>query len=142
MAKSNEEALSSGWRHAQRALELDENDAWVHIAIGYLELIGRRTERALSAFRRATELNPNSAMGHAFLGRALAFAGYDQEAIAHCEEAARLSPNDPQAALFLGPIGIAHYLAGRFDQAITILSLGAEAYGPGKLAFSASCAQV
>jgi adenylate cyclase len=119
---SHEKALSTGWRHAQRALELDENDAWVHIALGYLELIGRRTERALSAFRRAAELNPNSAMGHAFLGRALAFAGYDQEAIAHCEEAARLSPNDPQAALFLGPIGIAHYLAGRFNQAIDSLT--------------------
>jgi adenylate cyclase len=117
-----QDVLARAWQHARRAVELDENDAWVHIALGYLALMEHRTEEAIGAFRHATELNPNSATAHGFLGRGLAFAGHDQEAIAHCEKAIRLSPNDPQVALFLGPIGIAHFLAGRFDQAVEVLT--------------------
>ncbi|WGD52059.1 tetratricopeptide repeat protein [Bradyrhizobium sp. CB1650] len=111
-------ALSVGLAHATRAVALDDRDPWAHLALGYLAMMERRTEDAIAAFRRAVELNPNAAAARGALGHCLAFAGRDTEAIARAEEAIRLSPLDPDMALFLGSIAVAHYCAGRFDEAV------------------------
>jgi TolB-like protein len=113
-----EHGLLTGRRHASRAIELDDCDSWGQTALGYLEMMERRTEESIAAFRRAVELNPNSAKAHGDLGRGLAFAGHDREAIAQVEDAIRLSPLDPDMALFLGAIAVAHYGAGRYADAL------------------------
>jgi TolB-like protein/DNA-binding winged helix-turn-helix (wHTH) protein len=120
-------ALHMGWvdrdqgllagQHAIRGSVLDDRDPWGQIAIGYLALMDKRTIEAIAAFRRAVDLNPSSAYGHYHLGHGLAFAGQDREAIAQAEDAIRLSPLDPITALFLGAIAVAHYVAGRYEQA-------------------------
>jgi Flp pilus assembly protein TadD len=81
-------------------------------------MMERRTEESLAAFRRAVNLNPSSAAAHCYLSHGLAFAGQDREAIAHGKEAIRLSPLDPEMAMFLGGIAVAHYLAGRYEDAV------------------------
>jgi TolB-like protein len=110
--------LRRGHDHALRATALDDHDPWGHIALGYEALMERRTEEAIAAFRRAVDLNPSSAAAHGHLGHGLAFSGRDHEAIRHAEEAIRLSPFDPLMALFLGTIGVAHYLSGRYAEAL------------------------
>ena len=90
----------------------------------------RRTEGSIAAFRRAVNLNPNSAAAQSHLSRGFAFAGRDRDAIEHGEEAIRLSPLDPEMALFLGAIAVAHYAAGRYEQAIE-RSLEAQRLRPG-----------
>jgi tetratricopeptide (TPR) repeat protein len=85
---------------------------------GYWSMMERRTEESIAAFRRAVSLNPNSAAAHCYLSHGLAFSGRDREAIAHGEEAIRLSPLDPEMAMFLGGIAVAHYLAGRYEEAL------------------------
>lgn len=112
------QGLNAGRNHAIRAIALDDRDPWGHIALGYSALMERRTEESLAAFRRAVRLNPNSAAAHSHLSRGFAFAGQDREAIQHGEHAIRLSPLDPEMALFLGAIAIAHYVAGRFGEAV------------------------
>jgi Flp pilus assembly protein TadD len=62
--------------------------------------------------------NSNSAIGRFHLSHGLAFAGQDREAIEHAEDAIRLSPLDPMMAQFLGAIAVAHYLAGRYADAL------------------------
>jgi TolB-like protein len=114
------ESLPAGERHALRAISLDDRDPWGHMALAYLALMERRTEEAIAGFRRAVEMNPNSGAAHSFLSLGLAFAGVDAEAIQHGEEAIRLSPVDPEMARTLGGIAVAHYLAGRFDEAIRV----------------------
>jgi TolB-like protein len=114
------QSLPAGERHALRAISLDDRDPWGHMALAYLALMERRTEEAIAGFRRAVEMNPNSAAAHSFLSLGLAFAGVDAEAIEHGEEAIRLSPVDPEMARTLGGIAVAHYLAGRFDEAIRV----------------------
>jgi TolB-like protein/DNA-binding winged helix-turn-helix (wHTH) protein len=109
--------LRRGHEQALTATALDDHDPWGHIALGYEALMERRTEESIAAFKRSVDLNPNSAAAHGHLGHGLAFAG-DQEAIHHAEEAIRLSPFDPMMALFLGTIGVAHYLAGRYAEAV------------------------
>ena len=113
-----EYGLLVGRQHAIRAVALDDCDSWGQIALGYLEMMERRTEELIAAYRRAVELNPNSAKAHGDLGRSLAFAGHDREAIAQVEHAIRLSPLDPDMALFFGAIAVAHYGAGRYADAL------------------------
>ena len=114
---AREEGLPRGREHAVRAIALDDRDSWGHIALGYCAMMERSTQELIAAFRRAVSLNPNSAAAHSYLCHGLGFAGLDREAIAHGEEAVRLSPLDPETARFLGGIAVAHYTAGRFDEA-------------------------
>jgi TolB-like protein len=112
------EGLKTGREHALRALELDQRTVWGQIAFGYLSMMERRTGEAIAAFEAAVRLNPSSATAHSHLGHAHAFAGRDREAIEHAENAIRLSPMDPEMAMFFGGIAVAHYTAGRYDQAL------------------------
>ena len=103
---------------AARAEELDHSDPWAHLALGYVAFVRRRTSAAAAEFQRAIDLNPNFAAAHGYLGWALAFGGQSEQAIAHLKEAIRMSPHDPQNAIFNTGLAIAHYLAGRFAEAV------------------------
>lgn len=103
---------------AARAEELDPRDPWAHLALGYVAFVRRRTSVAAAEYQRALALNPNFAAAHGYLGWALAFDGQSDQAISHLEEAIRLSPHDPQNAIFNTGLAIAHYLAGRFAEAV------------------------
>ena len=111
-------AVPTGREHASRAIALDDRDPWGHFALGYTAMMEHRTDESLAAFRLALNLNPNSAAAHVHLSHGLTFAGYDRETIEHAENAMRLSPFDPMTALCVGGIAVAHYLAGRYAQAI------------------------
>lgn len=112
------EGLDQGRHYAMRADALDDRDPWSQVALGYSSLMERRTEEAIAAFRRAVVFNPNSVVGHFHLSHGLAFAGQAREAIEHAEDAIRLSPLDPMMAQFHGAIAVAHYLAGRYADAL------------------------
>jgi tetratricopeptide (TPR) repeat protein len=103
---------------AARAVELDDSDPWAHLAQGYLAFMTRRTDEAVNEFKRALDLNPNFAAAHGYMGLALSLAGRSEEAITHCEQALLMSPQDPQNAIFNTAIAAAHYLAGRYQEAI------------------------
>jgi TolB-like protein len=103
---------------ATRAVELDDSDPWAHLALAYVAYIKRRTDEALEEFGRALDLNPNFAAAHGYLGAALAHDGRSDEAIPHLQLAIRLSPHDPQNAIFNSAQGVAHYLAGRYADAV------------------------
>jgi TolB-like protein len=113
-----DQGLLAGRAHIVRAIALDDCDPWGQIAFGYSSMMERRTEESIAAFRRAVNLNPNSAAAHCYLSHGLAFSGRDCEAIAHGEDAIRLSPLDPEMAMMLGGIAVAHYLAGRYAEAV------------------------
>ncbi len=104
--------------HASRAAELDEDDAWAHLALGFVAYTRRRTDEAVNEFQRALDLNPNFAAAHGYLGFALVCDGQSDQAIDHSEQAMRMSPQDPQNALFNVALAAAHYLAGRYNEAI------------------------
>jgi len=103
---------------AARAEELDHGDPWAHLALGYVAFVRRRTSAAAAEFQRALALNPNFAAAHGYLGWALAFDGQSEQASAHLKEAIRMSPHDPQNAIFNTGLAVAHYLAGRFAEAV------------------------
>jgi TolB-like protein len=114
---ASDQGIMAGREHAIRAVVLDDCDPWGHIALAYCAMMQRHTEESIAAFKQAVLLNPNSAAAHSHLSRGFAFAGRDREAIRHGNKAIRLSPLDPEMALFLGAIAVAHYTAGRYNEA-------------------------
>jgi TolB-like protein len=103
---------------AHRAAELDDNDPWAHLALGYLASTVRQTDDAVREFQHALDLNANFAAAYNFLGRAVAFDGRHEEAIGYFQQALRMSPHDPLIALIYSGMCVAHYFARRYDEAI------------------------
>jgi len=103
---------------AHRAAELDDNDPWAHLALGYLAFTARHTDDAVREFQRALDLNPNFAAAYGYLGWAVVFDGRHEEAIEYFQQAFRMSPHDPLIAFFYSGMCAAHYFAWRFDEAV------------------------
>jgi TolB-like protein/Tfp pilus assembly protein PilF len=103
---------------ANRALELDDQDPWAHLALGYLAFTQRQTGESVREYKRALDLNPNFAIAYGYLGWALVFDGQSEEAIRYFQQALRMSPHDPLKAFFYSGTGVAHYYAHRYDDAI------------------------
>ena len=129
---------------ATRAAEIDDNDPWAHLALGYAEFLKRRTEHAVQEFQRALEINPNFAAAHGYLGTAFAFDGQSDQAIIHSNLALRMSPQDPQNAIFNVGLAAANYLAGQFAEAIGCARKAVQqrsGWPPGHRIYCASLAQ-
>jgi tetratricopeptide (TPR) repeat protein len=103
---------------ARRAAEIDDSDPWAYMALGYFELTGRNTDEAVRHFKAALDLNPNFASAEGSIGFALAFDGQSEEAINHFDQAIRMSPRDPFNSFFFVGVAVAHYLAGRYTEAV------------------------
>jgi adenylate cyclase len=105
-------------RLASRAAELDDGDPWAHLALGWAAFALRHTDDAVVEYQRALDINPNFAAAHGHLGMALAFDGQSDKAIPHLELALRMSPHDPQNFRVHIGLATAHYMAGRFAEAV------------------------
>jgi tetratricopeptide (TPR) repeat protein len=104
---------------AHKGLALDDQDSWAHGALGYMHVMDRNSNEAILAYSKAIDLSPNFAAGYGWRGFAKAHAGLFEEAIEDANVAFRLSPKDPLNVIFVGVTGLAHYLAGRNDEAIS-----------------------
>jgi adenylate cyclase len=126
---------------ASRAAEIDDGDPWAHLAMGWA---ARRTEMAVEEYQRALKINPNFAAAHGHLGMAYGLDDQPDKAIAHLEQATRMSPHDPQTFLFNTNLAIAHYVAGRYAEAVAIGRKAVQqrpGFTPGLRIFAASLAQ-
>jgi len=112
------EQMDKASKLAHRAVELDNEDPWAHLALGYLAFTQRRTEDTVRELMRATELNPNFATAYGYLGWALVFDGQSEKALSYFQQAIRMSPHDPLIAFFYSGTGVAYYYAHDYDNAI------------------------
>ena len=130
---------------ARRALRVARNDPGVLSMAAYVfGYFGEDIDTAISLIDRSLELNPSFARGWGSSGWLRLWAGQPDRAIAHFETALRLSPRDRAVAPLLG-IGIAHFLARRFDEArVTLLRSLQEFPGwvPNYRFLAACCAQM
>jgi tetratricopeptide (TPR) repeat protein len=86
--------LASAWDNAYRALQLDANDPWAHLALGYVLVWSKQVPDALVEYEKALAINPNFAIAYYLIALANAFLGRSDEALVHADTAARLSPRD------------------------------------------------
>jgi TolB-like protein len=92
---ADSQTLNNAALAAQRALELDSNDATVHQANGMVQLWLRQHERASRHFDRAIALNPVDVQIRADRANALRYSGHPQEALASIDEALERSKFPP-----------------------------------------------
>jgi len=112
---------------ARRAILGDSDDpAVLANAAGTLGYFGENIDTAIALIDRALTMNPNLASGWEWSGWIRQFAGQPDLSIEHFGIAMRLSPRDPWTPFVLVGIGIAHFFARRFDEAVTKLLAGLE----------------
>ena len=105
---------------ARRAVELDGEDPWGHLALGYVHMLSRRFKLAVSELHEALWLNPNFALAHGVLGATFGFGGEPEDGLEQLRIAQRLSPRDAQQALFLSGEAICHFVAGRYGESAVL----------------------
>jgi tetratricopeptide (TPR) repeat protein len=101
-----------------RAAELGNDDA---VALSFSGLtigwVGGDIEAAAELTDRALVLNPNLAAAWSSSGFLRTLLGEPEVGIAHLERAMRISPLDPLMFFMENIAGLAHFLAGRYDEA-------------------------
>jgi adenylate cyclase len=124
------EGLSSDFSHdakaaemsAQLAVSLDSTDSLAHAVGGHVQaFLLKQPETAVGMFERALHLNPNSAFAWGVSAPTYCFLGRPEDALERLRNAARLSPFDPMNFFFWTVAGIAEFVAGRHEQAVSWL---------------------
>jgi TolB-like protein len=107
-----------GLLHAERALVLAPSDPGIlgpsSIAMCYFG----RWRDGLQHARRAVDLNPNLTISRSALAMLSIRASLPEEALVNLDLVASLAPRGATAFLAVGMRGLAHYLAGRYEQAV------------------------
>ncbi|MBI3703511.1 MAG: tetratricopeptide repeat protein [Rhizobiales bacterium] len=106
-------------RLARRASELGGNDSQALSEAGYaLAFVAGDLDASRAMIDRALALNPNVAASWFFSGFVNVYLGEPEVAIDHLARAMRLSPLDPRMYLMLAATAYAHFLAGRYAEAL------------------------
>jgi TolB-like protein/class 3 adenylate cyclase/tetratricopeptide (TPR) repeat protein len=113
-----EQEIAEAASLARRAVKLGKDDAIALARGGHaLGFLGDDLESGLECIDRALVLNPNLAIAWYLSGWLRVYRGEPEVAIEHLARAMRLSPLDPTLYNMQAGMGIAHFLAGRFDDA-------------------------
>jgi TolB-like protein/tetratricopeptide (TPR) repeat protein len=105
-------------RLCRLAVDLGADDAVALAAAGYaLAFVVHDLDNGSAHIDRAIALNPNFATALVSSSWTKDFLGEPDEAIKRATSAMRLSPLDPFSYRALGAIGLAHFIAGRYDDA-------------------------
>jgi adenylate cyclase len=106
--------LQGATERARASVEIDGDDAWGRLALGFAHMYRREHAQAVEEMTAALDLNPNFALGHACLALALAYGGKGPEAVARVDLALRLSPRDPFIPIVSATRSFASYIAGDY----------------------------
>ncbi len=122
---------SSGWmddrqseteqaaRLARRAASLGKNDAIALSTAGIgLAFVAGHLDEGGELIANALRLDPNLSWGWLFNGWVKVWKGEAEEALPDLEKAMRLSPNDPHICTMQAGMAMAHYFAGRYNEAL------------------------
>ena len=115
---SPNEVKNEAVRVARRAVELDNQDAFTHFALGRAHALRREHEIAFAEFETAIDLNPSFAQAYYALGNSLTISGRPEEGIPHIESAMRLSPHDPYFGQFMLRMSEAYLFMRRLEEAV------------------------
>lgn len=116
-APVDRDRMDAALASAERAVQLDDQDANGYFVLGRVRLGRCEYDHAIGALEQALELNPCSAVTHCGLGDSLAYEGRLDQAIEQFEQAVRLSPHDPFRWGFFSYRSLAHLFRGEFQDA-------------------------
>jgi tetratricopeptide (TPR) repeat protein len=105
-------------RLARRAAELGHDDALALCTAGFaLAYVVHDLSAGAALLDRALAVNPNLAWAWRLSGRVKIFLGEPELAIEHFTRSMRLNPRDPLMFVAYTGISLAHFCAGRYDDA-------------------------
>jgi TolB-like protein len=117
---SRDQALADSLHHAEKAIRLDDKDAFAYFSLGRLLSVKGEYENGMAQLRHALRLNPNLGIASYGLGLAHVFCGRIEESLPYFDEAIRLSPRDNFLYAYQMFKGVALGYLGRDDEAIEI----------------------
>jgi TolB-like protein/class 3 adenylate cyclase/Tfp pilus assembly protein PilF len=114
-----ERAIAETERLARTASRLGPDDAVALAQAGFaLAFVVGELDDGMALIERAVALNPNLAAAWRFSGYVSVFLGQPDLAIEPLERALRLSPLDPLMFIVQNGIVLAHFFAGRYEEAL------------------------
>lgn len=114
--------LENALRYAQKALELDMDNASAHTLLCNVYTFQNKYDLALHEAERALDLNPNNADVYGQMGWTLLWAGNIDDAIAALQMSLRLD-NTSLRNTWLH-LGMAFYLKNEYEKALDVLEKG------------------
>ncbi len=114
---------------ARRAVELGQDFARAHSALGFAYSASGKYPEAITAAKCAIELQPGDADSHAYYARCLIWAGQGDEACDELEIALRLDPQYVDGP-YLNMFGRAAFSAGRYQDAAAAYDRNNKQGGP------------
>jgi len=115
------ESRRKGMEFARRAIEAAAEDSFVLCrAASVLGYFGEEIDVAIAMLDRGLELDPSSHIGWRWSGWLRLWTGQADLAIKHFETSLRLNPREQNANPLMA-IGVAHFMARRFDEARVML---------------------
>jgi adenylate cyclase len=115
-SKSPMESLGRAIELGQKAIALDESDAFAHASLGYFCTFARQFEKAVAHAEQGLALDPNSSAVLFTSGASLAHLGRPEEAIPLLQKAIRLNPFAPAAWFY--SLSMTYRMVDRFDEAV------------------------
>ncbi len=110
-------ALDEALALARLGVEIDDKDAWAHLAVGKIHSSRKEYELSLAECETAIKLNPYLATAHCAIGDTMAYMERPEQAIPSFEEAIRLSPHDPWRWAFMSYRSLVHIFLEQYEEA-------------------------
>ena len=95
------------------------------MALGFIHGYTRNCDDAIAEMQTALGINPNFALAHGLFGLVLAWAGKARQALEEIEGAVRLSPRDVINGYYPAFRGVAHFIAGNYEEMVAEAREGA-----------------
>jgi TolB-like protein/Tfp pilus assembly protein PilF len=125
---------------ARKAVALDQSDAANHWVLGYILAYEKCWAESDDEFAAAFALEPNHADARVMWSELMAYAGRAPEAIEQIKRALRINPQP--AGWYYWELGLAHYAACQYEEAVQILRLDATYRSASRRILAASLAQL
>ncbi len=116
MGLGNDDTWSETLKTVQRALVLDSDNNWSHLALGWTLLRRQRFDEGEKQIEKALALNRNDADCMSWVALGFVMLGRPEEAYELISEAMRLNPLHPNSYHLV--LGNAAYFTGRYEDAI------------------------
>lgn len=107
---------------AKKAVELSPSEFDGHWSLAAVHLASCNFDKSMSAFERAIALNPNCPNLLVDRAECLVYVGRADDAIVSIHQAMEMNPTFPD--WYYWTLGIAHYHAGNFAEAVSTLTKG------------------
>ncbi|MCP5074145.1 MAG: hypothetical protein GY947_12750 [Rhodobacteraceae bacterium] len=125
--------------YARKALELDDEDHYVHSILGSVLVAAGKTEQGRYHLIKAERLNPSDARNLASSSIAFSLLGEAEKAIGMVELAVRLDPFHPD--WYMTSLGMAYYVARDYERAIAALEVAPDGICDSRAYLAAAHAQ-